>query len=148
MVIINSFEEYKAYLGLQIGESGWHKIDQKQVDDFNQAIQVSMSAGSQELMGEAKSQVADSYLTISLIPYLWKQIADIREVKMEVNYGIENFRFIQQVPSGAKVRLRAKLISISDLRGITKVVIQADLDVEGYSETAYTGNVIFLYHFK
>ena len=149
MVIINSFEEYKAYLGLQIGESGWHKIDQKQVNDSNQAIHAGISGGSEEkLIDEAKSQVADSYLTISLIPYLWKQIADIREVKMEVNYGIENFRFNQKVSAGGNVRLRAKLISISDLRGITKVVIQADLDIEGYTETAYTGNVIFLYHFK
>ncbi|MFC3363829.1 hypothetical protein ACFOG5_11670 [Pedobacter fastidiosus] len=47
-----------------------------------------------------------------------------------------------------EVQLRAKLISISDLRGITKVVIEANLDIKGQTKPAYTGNVVFLYHFK
>jgi len=94
------------------------------------------------------SATVQPYFTISLIPFLWKQIADIRKVKMEVNYGIEGFCFNQPVVANDKVRLRAKLISISDLRGTTKVVIQADLDIQGRADTAYTGNVVFLYHFK
>lgn len=152
MVIIKSFEEYKAFLGVQIGQSNWHRIDQEQINRFADATLDHQWIHTDEERAKSSSKfastIAHGYLTMSLIPYLWKQIADIRDVKMEVNYGIEKFRFNQPVLVDDNVRLRAKLISISDLRGITKVVIQADLDIEGRTNTAYTGNVIFLYHFN
>ncbi|MFC3363825.1 MaoC family dehydratase [Pedobacter fastidiosus] len=151
MVIVNNFEEYKAYLGNQIGSSQWHQIDQQQIDRFAEAtldaqwIHVDQERAKSSPFG---STIAHGYLTLSLIPYLWKQIADIRNVKMEVNYGIEKFKFNRPVLVNDEVQLRAKLISISDLRGITKVVIEANLDIKGQTKPAYTGNVVFLYHFK
>ena len=67
---------------------------------------------------------------------------------MEVNYGIERFKFNRPVLVDDQVQLRAKLIAISDLRGITKVTIEANLDIKGQAKPAYTGNVVFLYHFN
>ncbi|KLT63975.1 MaoC/PaaZ C-terminal domain-containing protein [Pedobacter sp. BMA] len=149
MVIISSFEEYKSYLGIQIGQSKWHKINQQQTNRFADATDnYTSDNGKAKEQAPVDSEFVPGYLTLSLIPYLWKQIADIRDVKMEVNYGIENFKFNQEVRVDDEVMLRAKLISISDLRGITKVVIQADLDIKGSTVTAYTGNVVFLYHFN
>lgn len=151
MLIINSFEEYKAFLGKEIGVSEWHKIDQQQISKFadatldHQWIHTDLERAKAE--SPFGSTIAHGYLTLSLIPYLWKQIADIRNVKMEVNYGIESFKFGQPVLSGEEVQLKAKLISISDLRGITKVVIQAILCINGKVKPVYTGNVVFLYHF-
>ncbi len=37
MLIINSFEEYAALLGKEIGVSNWHKIDQEQINKFADA---------------------------------------------------------------------------------------------------------------
>ena len=34
MVIINSFKEYEASLGIEIGQSGWHEIGQDQINRF------------------------------------------------------------------------------------------------------------------
>jgi len=152
MVIINSFKEYESFLGKEIGSSQWHKIDQQQITKFAEAtldfqwIHCDERKAKDE--GPFGSTIAHGYLTLSLIPYLWKQIADIHNVKMEVNYGIEKFKFNKPVLVNDEVQLRAKLIAISDLRGITKVVIEANLDIKGQTKTAYTGNVIFLYHFN
>lgn len=152
MVVINSFEEYESFLGKEIGSSQWHKIDQQQITKFAEAtldfqwIHCDEQKAKDE--GPFGSTIAHGYLTLSLIPYLWKQIADIQNVKMEVNYGIEKFKFNKPVLVNDEVQLRAKLKAISDLRGITKVVIEANLDIKGQTKTAYTGNVIFLYHFN
>ena len=152
MVIINSFKEYESFLGKEIGHSQWHQIDQQQITKFAEAtldfqwIHCDERKAKDE--GPFGSTIAHGYLTLSLIPYLWKQIADIQNVKMEVNYGIEKFKFNKPVLVNDEVQLRAKLIAISDLRGITKVVIEANLDIKGQTKTAYTGNVVFLYHFK
>jgi acyl dehydratase len=151
MLIVNSFEEYKSYLGKELGVSQWHKIDQQQINKFadatldHQWIHVDQERAQTE--GPFKATIAHGYLTLSLIPYLWKQIADIRNIKMEINYGIEGFKFGQPVLVDNEVQLKAKLLSIVDLRGVTKVVIEAVLQIKGQIKPAYTGNVIFLYHF-
>ncbi|MDY0904482.1 MaoC family dehydratase [Pedobacter sp. CFBP9032] len=152
MLIINSFNEYKAYLGKELGTSNWHVISQEQINKFATATQDAQWIHTDPEKCKSESPfgatIAHGYLTLSLIPYLWKQIADIRNVKMEVNYGIESFKFGQPVLAGEEVQLHAKLTAISDLRGITKVVIQAILTTRAGKKPVYTGNVVFLYHFN
>lgn len=151
MIIINNFEEYKSYEGKVIGVSSWHQIDQQQISKFAEStldfqwIHVDQQKAKQE--GPFGTTIAHGYLTLSLIPYLWKQIADVRNVKMEINYGIENFKFGQAVPVDSEVQLQATAKSISNLRGTVKAVIQAKLAIKGQDKPAYVGDVIFLYHF-
>ncbi|MEF9478437.1 MaoC family dehydratase [Chryseobacterium sp. 1B4] len=152
MVIINSFEEYKAFEGKLIGVSDWHTIDQEQINKFadatldHQWIHIDPEKAQKEC--PFKSTIAHGYLTLSLIPYLWKQIADVRNVKMEINYGIENFRFGQPVLVNNRVQLQAYAKSICNLRGTVKVIVEAKLIIEGEAKPAYVGDVLFLYHFN
>ncbi|WP_293931872.1 MaoC family dehydratase [Sphingobacterium sp. UBA6645] len=152
MVIINNFEEYRSHEGKILGVSGWHRIDQQQIDKFadatldHQWIHVDKEKAENE--GPSRSTIAHGYLTLSLIPYLWKQIADVRNVKMEINYGIESLKFGQPVPVDSEVQLQATVKSITDLRGTIKAVIQANLAIKGHAKPAYVGDVIFLYHFN
>ncbi|MEJ7557130.1 MAG: MaoC family dehydratase [Pedobacter sp.] len=151
MIEINNFEEYESHLGKEIGVSQWHTIDQNQINQFadatldHQWIHVDKEKAERE--GPFKATIAHGYLTLSLIPYLWKQIADVRNIKMEINYGIENFKFGQPVLVDSEVQLKAKLKSIANLRGTTKVVIEATLNIKDQKKPAYTGDVVFLYHF-
>lgn len=151
MIVINSFQDYKSYLGKEMGVSNWHTIDQQQINKFadatfdHQWIHTDPEKARKE--GPFGTTIAHGYLTLSLIPHLWKQIADVRNIKMEINYGIESLKFGQPVLVNSEVQLKAKLISIADLRGVTKVVIEATLSIKGQAKSAYNGNVIFLYHF-
>lgn len=151
MLIINNFEEYTTHLGKELGVSNWHTIDQKQIDKFadatldHQWIHTDTEKAKRE--GPFNATIAHGYLTLALIPYLWKQIADVRNIKMEINYGIESFKFGQPVLVDSEVQLKAKLNAITNLRGITKVIIEATLIIKDQPKPAYTGNVIFLYHF-
>jgi len=152
MIVINNFEEYKAHEGKVLGESDWHKIDQEQINRFadatldHQWIHTDEQRAKTE--GPFNSTIAHGYLTLSLIPYLWKQIADVRNVKMEINYGIENFKFGQAVPVNGEVQLQATVKSITNLRGTVKAIINAKLLIKDQAKPAYQGDVIFLYHFN
>lgn len=152
MVVVNSYEEFEAHLGKEIGLSQWHTIDQEQINRFADATLdqqwIHTDQEKAEKEGPFKATIAHGYLTLSLIPYLWKQIADIRNIKMEINYGIENFKFGQPVIVNSEVQLKAKLKSIVNLRGITKVIIEATLSIKDHQKPAYTGDVMFLYHFN
>lgn len=152
MIIINGYEEYKAHEGKVLGVSKWHKIDQEQINKFadatldHQWIHTDEERAKNE--GPFKSTIAHGYLTLSLIPYLWKQIADVRNVKMEINYGIENFKFGQAVTVDSEVQLQATVKTVTNLRGTIKVAIQARLEIKDQPKPAYVGDVIFLYHFN
>ena len=152
MVVINNFEEYTTFLDKEIGVSNWHTIDQEQIDKFADATLDHQWIHTDKERAKSEgpfngSTIAHGYLTLALIPYLWKQIADVRNIKMEINYGIESFKFGQPVLVDSQVQLKAKLNAITNLRGVTKVVIGATLVIKDQPKPAYTGNVVFLYHF-
>ncbi|WP_113652964.1 MaoC family dehydratase [Pedobacter namyangjuensis] len=151
MVVVESYQEFEAYLGKEIGVSQWHTIDQEQITKFADATLdhqwIHIDAEKAKTDSPFKTTIAHGYLTLSLIPYLWKQIADIRNIKMEINYGIESFKFGQAVLVNDQVQLKAKLKNIVNLRGVTKVNIEATLVIKDQAKPAYVGDVMFLYHF-
>lgn len=152
MVTIHNYNEFEALLGQEIGTSGWHTITQQQINQFAEAtidhqwIHTDEERAKNE--GPFGATIAHGYLTVSLLPYFWHQIADVQNLKMEINYSIDNIKFAQPVKVDSRVRLIAKLASIVNLRGITKAAIGVTMEIEGEKKPAYTGEVVFLYHFK
>ncbi len=152
MLVVNSYAEFEKHLGQELGVSKWHTISQDQINKFADATLdhqwIHTDTDRAAVESPYKATIAHGYLTLSLIPYLWKQIADVRNIKMEINYGIESFKFGQAVVVDNEVCLKAKLKSIINLRGITKVNIEATLEIKGQKKPAYIGDVMFLYHFN
>lgn len=152
MIIVNSYEEFELHLGQELGLSEYTKITQDQVNLFADATLDHQWIHTDPERAEKESPfggtIAHGYLTLSVAPHLWEQIAEIRNIKMMINYGIENLRFGQPVKVGDEVRLRAKMAEIADLRGITKVKIKVDLEIKDQRKPAYTALLVFLYHFK
>lgn len=152
MLIINSFAEFEALSGKEIGISAFHKITQDQINKFadatldHQWIHTDPEKAAKE--GPFNATIAHGYLTLSLIPYLWKQIVEIRNLKMEINYGIENLKFGQAVLVDNEVRLKAKLNTIVNLRGVCKAILGVELEISGQNKPAFRGEVVFLYHFN
>ncbi|MGN6396202.1 MAG: MaoC family dehydratase [Mucilaginibacter sp.] len=152
MVIINNHAEFEALLGKEIGTSGWHTITQEQINQFAEATidhqWIHTEPERAAVESPFKATIAHGYLTVSLLPYFWHQIADVRNLKMQINYGIDNIKFAQPVVVNSRVRLIARLLSIVNLRGITKASIGVTMEIEGEKKPAYTGEVVFLYHFN
>ena len=94
-----------------------------------------------------KTTIAHGYLTLSLIPYFWKQIADVQNLKMEVNYGIKQLRFGQAVFVNNEIRCRVWLKSIINLRGTSKTTLFVQLEIKDQPNYAFTADVLFLYLF-
>jgi acyl dehydratase len=151
MVVIQSHDEFALYLGKEIGVSEWHQITQEQISKFADAtldfqwIHTDPERAAKE--SPFKKTIAHGYLTLSLIPFCWKQIVDVQNLKMEVNYGIEMIKFGQAVVVDSEVRCRVFLKSIINLRGITKATLFIQLEIKDQPKHAFTGDVVFLYHF-
>ena len=149
--IINSYEEFASYEGRQLGISDWLTIDQERINAFADATLdhqwIHVDADRAKVESPYKSTIAHGYLTLSLLPYLWQQIVEVNNLKMMVNYGMDKMRFGQPVLTGSRIRLAAKLAKIASLRGICKVYIDFNIEIEGQRKSALKGEAQFLYYF-
>ena len=90
-VIIDSHAEFEKYIGKEIGVSDYLKITQDRINKFADAtldrqwIHTDPERARKE--GSFGSTIAHGYLNISISPYLWEQIAEIRNIDMMINYG-------------------------------------------------------------
>jgi acyl dehydratase len=151
-LVINSYDEFAAHLGEELGHSEWLQVDQERINMFadatldHQWIHVDVERAKEE--SPYKSTIAHGYLTLSLLPYMWDQIIEVNNIKMLVNYGMTDMRFGQPVITGSKVRLVTKLHSIQNLRGICKAEIKFTIEIEGQRKPALEGIAAFLYYFN
>jgi acyl dehydratase len=151
-VVVNSFSDFEQYIGKELGVSEYLKITQEQINKFAEAtldyqwIHVDTERAKKE--SPYNTTIAHGYLNLSVLPYLWAQIIEVNNLKMQVNYGIEKLRFTQPVLVESEVRLRAKLVSCVDLRGTTKTEISVALEIKDSKKAALNAVLIFLYHFN
>lgn len=151
-VVINSFQEFEQYIGKEIGVSEYLTITQEQINQFahathdHQWIHTDPERAARE--SQFKTTIAHGYLTLSLVPHFWYEVAEVNNVKMLVNYGIEELRFNQPVLVNQSVRMRVKLKALTNLRGIAKAEMEVVLEVRENPKPAFTATIVFLYHFK
>ncbi len=150
-IIINSLADFEALEGKDLGVSDYFKITQEQINKFAEAtldyqwIHTDIERAKETQFG---STIAHGYLTLSVLPYLWEQIIEVNNLKMQVNYGIEKFKFMEAVRANDEVRLKVTVKSIKNLRGICKAEMRVSLEIKDKKKPAYMGSVIFLYHFE
>ena len=96
-VVISSHDEFAEYIGQEIGVSDYLKIEQDRISAFadatldHQWIHLDQERAKNE--GSFGNTIAHGYLTLSILPHLWQQIADIQNIEMMINYGIEKLKF-------------------------------------------------------
>ena len=151
-LIVNSYDDFAAHLGEELGHSDWVLIDQKRINMFadatldDQWIHVDVERAKTE--SPYKSTIAHGYLTLSLLPYLWNQIIEVNNIKMLVNYGMDKMRFGKPVLTGSRVRLVTTLHNIENLRGICKTEIAFKIEIENERKPALEGVATFWYYFN
>lgn len=151
-VSIGSYEEFEQFVGKPIGVSDYLKIEQARINQFADATLdhqwIHTDVGRAATESPFKKTIAHGYLALSLVPHLWNQIADIHNIKMLINYGLDKLKFNQPVVVDSEVRLKVKLASLTNLRGIAKAELDAELEIKGNPKPAFSATVILLYHFN
>ncbi len=150
-LIVRSHEEFEKLVGQELGISEYLTITQEQINKFadatfdHQWIHVDEERAKTE--GAFGSTIAHGYLTLSLLPNMWDQIIQVENIKMLVNYGVDEFRFNQPVRVNSRIRARVVLKSVANLRGISKIQLDITMEIEGNKKPAFEGVTTFLYHF-
>ena len=125
----------------ELGTSAWHPVDQRSIDLFAEAtgdhqwIHVDVERAKKDMPGG--KTIAHGFLTLSLIPMLNHQISHINNVRNGINYGCKKVRFTSPVPSGSRVRARAKLLAADPMdKGGVRLTNQVTIEIEGQERPA------------
>ena len=152
MLTINSFEDFAAYEGKELGVSDWVEISQERINGFadatddHQWIHVDVEKCRKE--SPFGQTIAHGYLTISMVPFMWNQIIKVNNLERMMNYGLEKMRFGQPVLSGQSIRLRVSLDEIQNLRGAVKTNVKFVIEIKESGKKAVDGIATFVYYFK
>ena len=151
MLIVNSYSEFAGYIGQELGVSDYCKVTQEQINIFADATLdhqwIHIDTERAKIESPYGTTIAHGYLSVSILPFLWAQIIEVNNIKMMVNYGIENLKFNQPVLVNSEIRVRAKLQSLVDLRGTAKAEVEVILEIKDSKKPALKGVLVFLYQF-
>lgn len=152
MLTINSYEEFVAYEGKELGVSEWVQISQDRINQFadatddHQWIHVDVEKCKAE--SPFGQTIAHGYLTLSMIPLMWNQIIEVNNLERMMNYGMKDMRFGQPVLSGQSIRMKVSLDEIQNLRGAIKTNVKFAIEIQETGKKAVEGIATFIYYFK
>ncbi|WP_116047654.1 MaoC family dehydratase [Amycolatopsis palatopharyngis] len=139
MRVFSGLDDFAGAVGEVLGHSDWHTITQEQVNTFadatgdHQWIHIDTERAA---AGPFGATIAHGYLTLSLIPMLGKEIYQVDNLSMGINYGLNKVRFPQPVRVGSRVRAGAELAELTDVPGGKQAVVRWTIEIDGESKPA------------
>ncbi|MGB0525315.1 MAG: MaoC family dehydratase [Flammeovirgaceae bacterium] len=150
MQTINSLDALKVLKGKEIGKSDWLEITQERINDFAQATGdyqwIHVDAERCKSESPFGKPIAHGYLTLSLIPVLFEQILEVKNIRMAVNYGLNKTRFLAPVKVNSRIRLKLEMAQCEEVKRGLRVVNTCTVEIEGQEKPACIAESIVLYY--
>ncbi len=140
---ITTLADIRNRIGQEVGVSSWIEIDQARIDAFadatedRQFIHVDPAAAAATPFG---GTIAHGFLTLSLLSRMGAEAMLLPDgLKMAINYGLEEVRFLAPVRVGSRVRGRFTLDSLEE-KAPERVLMRhrVTVEIEGEEKLALT----------
>ncbi len=150
MTTFVSKEELLGMPGRESGPTAWLTIDQDRIDRFadatgdHQFIHVDPKRASRTPLG---GTVAHGYLTLSLLPMLSQEIAVMPQgMAMAFNYGLDKVRFPTPVKVGSEIRMRSKVLGVTEKSpGRILVKSAATIEIRGEEKPGMVAESLMMF---
>ncbi|WP_248739758.1 MaoC family dehydratase [Pseudomonas sp. MWU12-2029] len=136
-------------VGEELGVSDWLLLAQDRINLFAEAtgdhqwIHVDQVKAASGPFGGC---IAHGYLSLSLVNLFLPQIVEVRGIAMGVNYGCERVRFPTVVPVGSRVRGRAQLMAVDEVKGGVQATIRVSVEIDGEERPGCVVDTISRYY--
>jgi acyl dehydratase len=120
VITVAGLDELRTLAGKDLGHSSWLEITQDRVNAFadatgdHQWIHVDVERAR---TGPFGGTIAHGYLTLALVIPFFTELLEIRDIGMDINYGLDKARFPAPVRVGSKIRLAARIDTVTDVGG-------------------------------
>lgn len=151
MLVIESLNDVKDYVGKEIGASDWIIVTQERINQFADATEDRqwIHLDRERALRESPfgGTIAHGFLTLSLISHLMQRAFHIREgVRLAVNYGLNRVRFVSPVRAGSRIRGRFQLLSWRDLQQAFEATYACTMECEGSEKPCCVAEWIVRYY--
>jgi acyl dehydratase len=133
-MVLRGHADLVRHVGADLGVSSWYVVTQEQVDGFADAtddhnwLHVDPVRAA---AGPFGAPIAHGFLTLALITRMLAEVVQIVGVRMKLNYGLDRVRFIDVVPVGARVRLKAAIAAAEQRADGMKVSFALEMERDG-----------------
>ncbi len=140
-------------VGKDLPASPWREVSQQRIAQFadatddHQYIHLDPERAARTPFG---GTIAHGYLTLSLLPAMMAETVPRPEgLVMAINYGSDKVRFLQPVPSGARIRLAQRVLSAEEKRpGQWLLKFGATVEIEGFEKPAMVAEILSMWILK
>jgi acyl dehydratase len=150
-LVIPDVTALRDWVGKKLGTSDWLEMTQRRIDLFAEATgdQQWIHVDTERARRESPfgTTIAHGHLTLSLAPFLFGQIVEVKGTRMIVNPGIEHMRLRAPVRCGDRVRLHATLKDVREIPGgALRATITLQYEIEGQDRPAAFGDAALVYY--
>ncbi|GAA3756242.1 MaoC family dehydratase [Microbacterium kribbense] len=135
--------------GKKFGPSSWRPVTQDEVDLYarlsgdDNPIHVDADFAASTPFG---TRIAHGLLTLSLVVPLMREVFEVTEVGMGINYGFNRVRFPAPVPVGASIRVHGEVTKVTDVGGGWQIEVPITFEVDSGSKPACVAELVLRYY--
>lgn len=148
-VTIPTVQDLRGLAGKEVGVTEWMEVTQEMVNRFAEAtgdrqwIHVDPERAKRE--SQYQRTIAHGYFTLSLAPKLRAELLDVEKKRMTINYGLNKVRFPAALPVGEKVRMRASVDAVEEVKGGLQTTWTLTFEVTNQDQPACVAEAIYRY---
>ncbi|KUM33762.1 MaoC family dehydratase [Arthrobacter sp. EPSL27] len=147
MRLFENVAELESLTGQEIGVSGWHRLDQSQIQAFADATldqQWIHTDPERAAAGPFGATVAHGYLSLSMLPHLAGQVYRVQGAASVINYGLDRVRFPAPARVGSRIRDRLTLASVTQTAAGRQLKFLHRIELEGSEKPACIAETLSL----
>ena len=96
--------------------------------------------------GPFGAPIAHGFLTLSLIIPFWGELFDVEGVTTKVNYGLDKVRFTSPVKVCSRIRMRATIAEVTEVKGGAQIKVANTIEIEGQERPAVVAEFLARFH--
>jgi len=145
-----TLESLNTLVGQEVALTDWLLITQDRIDKFaeatddNQWIHIDTERARRE--SPYGAIIAHGFLTLSLLSYLSREVLQVDNIRLRVNYGLNRVRFPAPVKAGSRVRGRFLLQTVKRIDEGADITLNATIEVEGSAKPCCVAEWIIRYY--
>ena len=136
---ITTLDELKQHVGQELQVGDWHVVTQEEIDRFADAVgdhQWIHVDQERARKGPFGATIAHGFWTLCTARRFLQRDAGGVQVqlpsRMGINYGLNRVRFPNVVRVGARIRTRARLLSVEEVQpNVIQQVTEVTVEIEG-----------------
>lgn len=143
---VENLSDLEAYVGKEMGLSGWYEITQEMINTFAKTTQdeqwIHVDVERSKKYSPYKTPIAHGFLVLSMASRVSYDTFQVKNVAMGVNYGLNKVRFINATKAGAFIRGRMTLADYKAIEGGARYTMNIVFEIKGEEKPACVAEFI------